>query len=588
MGEPFHPDDGSGSERYEECKNRSADSNNRGARIDGIDLANALGVTVNPDSAPWMAARAALRAGCEPRHPRLKEAAAALEKNQVDDAARILSKFLDTHPGDIDALNFVAELLMERKRYEDAERVLARCVAGDAHFDLARFNLATALFYSGELRPAIDQIGILLRKNAHNPLYCDLMAASLSNAGLYHEALDYRHRLTEKFSSSGWAWLSYGRSLRAVGRREECIAAYRRAIELSPALGRAWWELAHLKNYRFTERETELMRAQVAQPNLLQEERPPLHYALGKACGDLGAWAKSFNHYARANAMLCMTSPYEPDRTTARASSIRALFTMEFFAERAGAGCSARDPIFIVGMQRAGSTLVEQILASHSAIEGTGERTDMARFAKKLHDDGGPLGPDYARNLRALDRDGLRREGEAYLERIEFRRVLGRPHFADKQPYNFWHVGLIHLVLPHAKIIDVRRHPVACCFSNFTQNYVTETAPFSHRLADLARHYRDYVDVMAHFDRVLPGRIYRLNYEQLVAEPAKEIHQLLDHLGLPFESACLEFYRNDRAMDSASSEQVRSPIFVGAVDWWRNYEPWLAPLKSALGPALTG
>jgi predicted Zn-dependent protease len=542
-------------------------------------------MTVNPDSAPWMAARAALRAGWKLRHPWLQEAAAALEKNRTDDAAQILSKLLETSPGDIDALNLAGELLLRRKCYEDAASLLAKCVAGNAQFDLARYNLATALFYSGELRPAIDQIGILLDKDPHNALFCDLMAASLSQAGLYHEALDYRHRVTEKFPRSGWAWLSYGRTLRALGRREDCIAAYARAIGLSPGLGRAWWGLADLKNFRFAPGEIQTMQAQLARLDVLREERAPLHYALGKALGDVGEWAKSFDNYARANAILRIGSSYDPDRTTERAASIRALFTAEFFAERAGAGCDASDPIFIVGMQRSGSTLVEQILASHPAIEAAGERGDIERFAIKLHDDGGPLGVVYARNLRALDRDGLRREGDAYLERIRVRRVRGRPHFTDKQNYNFWHIGLIHLVLPNAKIIDVRRHPLACCFSNFTQNYVTQSAPFSHRLADLGRYYRDYAEVMAHFDRVLPGRIHPLNYEQLIADPEKEIRRLLDHLGLPFETACLEFYRNDRALDSASSEQVRSPIFTDAVDRWRNYEPWLAPLKAALDSA---
>jgi tetratricopeptide (TPR) repeat protein len=322
-------------------------------------------------------------------------------------------------------------MLMRRKRYEEAEELLTKCVAGDAQFDLARFNLATTLFHSGELRPAMDQIGILLAKDAHNPLYCDLMAASLSQAGLYDEALDYRHRLTEKFSGSGWAWLAYGRTLRALGRREDCIAAYARAIGLSPGLGRAWWALADLKNFRFAPGEIQTMQAQLARPDLLQEERAPLHYALGKALGDAGEWAKSFGNYARANAILRMGSSYDPDRTTARAASIRALFTAEFFAGRAGAGCDASDPIFIVGMQRSGSTLVEQILASHPAIEAAGERGDIERFAIKLRDDGGPLGADYVRNLRALDSDGLRREGEAYLERIRVRRVRGRPHFIN-------------------------------------------------------------------------------------------------------------------------------------------------------------
>jgi tetratricopeptide (TPR) repeat protein len=544
-------------------------------------------MTVNPDSAPWQAARAALRARWKLRHPQLREAAAALEKDRTEQVGAILAKFLQGFPGDIDALNLAGELLMRRGRYEDAAKVLANCIAHNAQFDVARCNLATALFHSGEVQPAIDQIGILLSKDPHNPLYCDLMAASLSQAGLYREALDYRRRVTEKFPGSGWAWLAYGRTLRALGRREECIAAYAHAIELSPGLGRAWWALADLKNFRFAPNQIQTMQAQLARRDLVQEERAPLHYALGKALGDFGNWAKSFDHYARANAVLRMRSTYDPERTSARAASIEAVFGEAFFARRPVAGCDARDPIFIVGMQRSGSTLVEQILASHSAIEAAGERANLERLAKKLGDDGGPLSPAYAGNLRTLDSDGLAREGRAYLERIRLHRTQGRRHFTDKQNYNFWHIGLIHLVLPNAKIIDVRRHPLACCFSNFTQYYVTQSAPFSHRLTDLGRYYRDYVQVMDHFDRVLPGRIHRLIYEALVADPEKEVRRLLDHLGLPFESTCLEFYRNDRALDSASSEQVRSPISTDAVDRWRNYDPWLAPLKAALAPAVS-
>ncbi|HTT84212.1 MAG TPA: sulfotransferase [Rhizomicrobium sp.] len=543
-------------------------------------------MSVNADSAPWYQARAALRAGWKLRNPELRRAAAALEQDRDREAEQILSKFLTAHPDDADALNLAGELLLGRKHYAPAQRLFAKCLAAGASFDLAHYNLATALFHADELQPAIDQVGILLRKDTHNPLYCDLMAAALSHAGRYQEALEYRRRVAEKFPASGWAWLAYGRTLRALGRREDCIAAYRRAIELSPGLGRAWWGLADLKNYRFTQTQTDLMQAQFARGDLLLEDRAALHYALGKGFGDFAEWAKSFDNYARANALLRTVTPYDPDRTTARAASIKSLFTKEFFAGRAGSGSNSADPIFVIGMQRAGSTLVEQILSSHSAVEAAGERADLARFAKKLGDDDGPLGPAYGQRLCALDSDSLRQEGEAYLERFRVRRVRERAHFIDKQPYNFWHIGLIHLALPNAKIIDVRRHPLGCCFSNFIQNYVTGSAPFSHRLADLGRYYRDYVDVIAHFDRVLPGKIYRLNYEKLVAGPEKEIRGLLDHLGLPFESACLEFYKNDRALDSASSEQVRSPIYADAVDWWRNYEPWLAPLKAALGPAL--
>jgi Sulfotransferase family len=290
---------------------------------------------------------------------------------------------------------------------------------------------------------------------------------------------------------------------------------------------------------------------------------------LGAAYGSSAQWQRSFDQYARANAIRRLGVSHDPDWTSRQAARLKALFTPDFFQGRTGQGCDSRAPIFIVGMQRSGSTLIEQILASHSAIEALGELPDMPRLVDGLAD-----GESQWKNL-----------GERYLASTRHRRTLGRTFFVDKQPYNFWHVGWIHLMLPHARIIDVRRHPLGCCFSNFTK-ISKHPLPYFHRQSDLGRYYADYAALMAHFDRVLPGRIYRVTYENLVADLQGEVRRLLDHLGLPFEENCLRFHENNRAFDSASNEQVRMPIFSDGIERWRHYEPWLGPLKKALEPVL--
>jgi hypothetical protein len=328
------------------------------------------------------------------------------------------------------------------------------------------------------------------------------------------------------------------------------------------------------------------MRDHLARPEVTGEDRMYLHFALGKAYGDAKNYAKSFENYARANALKRLSIEYDPGWLARNAAKCKALFTHEFLKARAGWGCDTPGPIFIIGMQRAGSTLLEQILASHSAVEGTAELPDISLLAEHIGETIAPkLGSEYPGVLAKLDAAALSRFGERYLETTNFRRSPGRPFFTDKMPYNFLHVGLIHLILPNAKIIDMRRHPLACCFSNFSSHFKFG-ALFAYRLTELGQAYADYMEMMAHFDAVLPGRVHRVFYENLVRQPEMEIRRLLDYVGLPFENACLRFHENRRAMDSVSSEQVRRPIFNESVDQWRNYEPWLGPLKSALGPVL--
>jgi hypothetical protein len=337
---------------------------------------------------------------------------------------------------------------------------------------------------------------------------------------------------------------------------------------------------------RFSAAEEGAMMAQLARPDLSVEDRFHLHYALGKALEDRGEFAGSFDHYAAGAKLRRGEIQYDAAETTAQTRRAAALFTGDFFASRAGGGSQDPAPIFIVGLPRSGSTLVEQILASHSSVEGTMELPEMAAMVASLIRGGGKPDPTvYPGVLAALSAEERAGLGEAFIERTRIHRKLGRPFFIDKMPQNFWHIGLIQLVLPNARIIDARRHPMAACFSAFKQHFARGQG-FSYDLGEVGRYYRDYVDLMAHLDEVLPGRIHRVIYEDMVEDTEGQVRRLLAYCGLAFEPACLRFHENERAVRTASSEQVRRPIFREGVDHWRHYETWLGPLKEALGPAL--
>jgi tetratricopeptide (TPR) repeat protein len=534
----------------------------------------------------FVRATEALRPDRSLRHPRLREAAAALGDDRLDLAEPLLTEFLASHPYDASALNLMAEAATRRGRIEDAAVLLAKSVALAPDFASARYNYAVVLFQLNKAAAAMEEIEELLIRESRNPLFRTLKARVLTAMGDYEDATICCRHLSEDFPERPEVWLDYGHALRAMGLQEECSSAYRKAIALQPSLGGAYWSLANLKTFRFTDADITAMQAQLARSDLTSEDRAYLHFSLGKASDDLKQYAKAFDNYARANAIRRLGIDYDPDVLAAHVASCRRLFTPGFFHERTGAGCSAGDPIFIVGMPRSGSTLLEQILASHSAIEGTAELNDITTLARHLEESVAPThGTDYPGILGRLDAAALVALGEQYLESTRLQRKLGRPFFTDKMPNNFLHAGMIHLMLPNATIVDIRRHPLGCCFSNFAQHFI-KAQLFSYRQSDLGRCYRDYVELMAHFDRVLPGMVHRIIYEELVADPEKEVRRLLDRLGLPFEEECLQFQRNERAVRTASSEQVRVPLYKDAAEHWRNYEPWLGPLKEALGNVL--
>jgi len=389
--------------------------------------------------------------------------------------------------------------------------------------------------------------------------------------------------LLEQHPRNPKVWMSYGHALKTAGHGDRAIDAYRHSLQDEPSFGEVWWSLANLKTFRFSADDLAVMRQQLARDDLGDEDRLHLEFAVGKALEDAAEYEPSFRHYARGNAIRRAQLHYSADDTSRRVRHIRAMYTRDFLAARAGAGSPARDPIFIVGLPRSGSTLIEQILSSHSQVEGTMELPEIISITRMLREQGGPdSAMPYHEALAALDADALRELGEHYLAHTRILRKTAAPLFVDKMPNNFMHVGLIHLILPNAKIIDARRHPLACCFSGFKQHFARGQS-FSYSLEDLGRYYRDYVTLMAHFDAALPGRIHRVLYERMVEDTEAEVRGLLDYCGLPFEESCLRFFENARPVRTASSEQVRKPIYRDGVDHWRHYAPWLVPLETALG-----
>ena len=518
------------------------------------------------------------------RNPRLMEAANALCQNKLAIAERLLRAFLKEHPTDVAAIRMLAETGARIGQYEDAEKLLARALELSPSFTAARHNYAVILHRQMKSSEALAQADALLAQEPRNPAYRTLRAAILVRVGEYEQAVATYEELLKDHPQIPKAWMSLGHAFKTLGRAQECIDAYRRSIALLPNLGEAWWSLANLKTFRFTQEDIGEMRAQLARGDLADEDRYHLDFALGKALEDVGEYEESFKRYTAGNALRRANVPYDAHATSEFVRRSKEVLDRAFFESRSGHGTSEPDPIFIVGLPRAGSTLVEQVLASHSKIEGTMELPDLLMLARRL---GGRKkdASAYLDALPALDAQACRTLGREYLERTSVQRKLGKPFFIDKMPNNFHHIGLIHLILPNARIIDARRHPMGCCLSNFKQHYAHGQA-FAYDLDEIGRYYRDYVELMAHYDAVLPGRIHRVLHEDMVANPEREIRRLLDYCGVAFEQGCLEFHRNERAVRTASAEQVRQPIYREGVEQWRNYAQWLSPLEEALGPVL--
>ena len=512
----------------------------------------------------------------------LIEAALALQQDKLDVAERGLRGHLRADPTDVAAIRMMAELAARLGRYGDAEKLLARALELAPDFHAARANYVTVLHRQSKFIAAHAEAVRLIAAEPHDFGHLALKAAVLVRTGGYEEAIALYQRILAKFPGQPRLWISLGHVLKTVGRQGECVAAYRKAIDQAPSLGDAWWSLANLKTVPLNAADRAAMVAALAGAKT-DADRYHLHFALGKAHEDAGEWEASFDHYSQGNRLRRAELPYNADRNHEHMNQSCALLTGDAFAARAGGGEWADDPIFIVGLPRSGSTLIEQILASHSQVEGTMELPDIGTMAADLggrgEEEEDPAG--YLPRLLALSPDEREALGRRYLEGTGVQRKSGAPRFIDKMPNNFQHIGLIHLILPNAVIIDARRHPIATGFSCFKQHF-SRGQGFTYDLTDIGRYWSDYARLMAHFDAALPGRIHRVTHEALVAEPEREIRALLAHCSLALEPACLAPHETRRAVRTASSEQVRRPINPNALHHWRHFEPWLGPLKAAL------
>jgi tetratricopeptide (TPR) repeat protein len=520
------------------------------------------------------------------RDPQLLAAAAAMSENRLPEAEAMLRARLRREPTDVAAMRMLAEIAGRLGRDDDGIKLLSRALELSPSFHAARQNLALLLNRAERPAEALAQVERLLVQDAANPSYRNLQAVVLCKLGDYAPAIAIYEDLLREYPHRSRVWHSQGHALKTAGLQERAVAAYRQAIALEPGFGEAWWSLANLKTLRFDEADIAAMRAQLAREDLGATDRLHFEFALGKALEDRREYEASFGHYRRGNALRLAQVPYSADENHARLERAKAVFTRAFFAARTGAGASDPDPIFVVGLPRSGSTLVEQILSSHSQVEGTMELPEIIALTRELRRrTAAPQSTSYVDALGTIEPAELAALGRRYLERTRVHRKRGAPRFIDKMPNNFAHVGLIHLILPNARIVDARRHPMACCFSNFKQHFA-RGQNFTYSLEDIGRYYRDYVAVMAHYDAVLPGRVHRVHYEAMVDDTEGQVRALLDYCGLPFEEGCLRFFENDRPVRTASSEQVRQPIFREGLEQWRHYEPWLGPLAEALGDSL--
>jgi tetratricopeptide (TPR) repeat protein len=513
----------------------------------------------------------------------LIEAGGALYQNRLADAERLLRAILKAHPTDVAAIRMLAEVAIRIRRFGEAEPLLRRALALAPSFDAARANLAIALHRQNRSQEARVELETVLAHDPENPSYRNQYAAVLARLGETDQAIAAYRTVLKAVPGEPKIWMSFGHTLKTAGHRAEAETAYRESLALQPSLGETWWSLANLKTFRFSDQDIAVMQSQLGRTDLGDEDRYHLDFALGKALEDRKDFAASFAHYDAANSRRRAELNYDADKNHAQKELMKSVLTAEFFAARAGQGCMAPDPIFIVGLPRSGSTLLEQILASHSQVEGTMELPDITTMVDRLHQtQDRPFYPDVIAALSAAELKAL---GEEYLERTRGYRSQGRPLFIDKLPNNFQHIGFIALILPNAKIIDARRHPMACGFSCFKQHFA-RGQQYTYNQTDLGRFYSDYVSLMAHFDRVLPGRVIRVQYEDVVADLEASVRTLLEACKLPYEEECLRYYQNDRIVRTASSEQVRMPIFSEGLEQWRAYEKWLEPLKNALSSPL--
>ena len=514
--------------------------------------------------------------------PQLARGAQLLDEGRLEAAEDLVRDYLRRQGPDIEGMRLLARIAIRLNVLDDAEFLLENVLDRAADYHEARYEYGALLTQRRRYLAALDQARQLLRIAPATRDWRVLYAKACDGLGEHGEALRVYRQLLAETPGDVNLQLSIAHLLRIRGDSQEAVDAFRAAAMLPGASGGAFFALANMKTYRFTSEEIERVRLAEAAPQIPLAERYYLCFALGKALEDRKDYAGSFHYYERGNALKRSEINYDPEVNEQALRLQAEVCTPELFAARRGWGCDRADPIFIVGLPRSGSTLIEQILASHSQVDGTLELAELPRLVQQFRKRRADQVPRYPAVLGELSAQQLRTLGETYLDETRVYR-RGAPFFIDKMPGNFRDIGFIHLILPQAKIIDARREAMACCFGNFKQLFVGGQE-FTYDLGEMGRYYRGYVELMDHWDRVLPGKVLRVHHEEVVNDLEGSVRRMLAFCGLAFEPACLEFHKTERRVTTVSSEQVRRPIYREGLEQWRNYEPWLGPLKAALGP----
>ncbi len=512
----------------------------------------------------------------------LQSVATSMHDGRLQRADRLCRHFLQTHKQHVEGIRLLAEVREKLGMFGEAEFLLATAIELEPKHERCRSDYANLLVKLQKFELAHKQTTLLIERFPDNLAYLTMYASATAGIGAHEEAIKLYDQVLAKSPHQHRIHLLRGHAQKTIGQLEAAVMSYREAYRLVPEYGDAFWSLANTKTYRFTPDELQHMQAAEMSEATGLDDRIHLCFALGKALEDLQAHAQSFVFYERGNALKQTSVKHDSENLSKRLGAQKAVCSEAFFQARRGVGHSAPDPIFIVGLPRAGSTLLEQILASHSQIDGTMELPNMIALANRL--DRGRLqaeGVGYPRVLETLEHEYFKRFGEQFIEETRVHR-RGAPFFIDKNPNNFVHIGLIKLILPRARVIDARRHPLSCCFSSFKQLF-GQGHEFSYGLRQSGHYYAEYVDLMTHWNRVLPGFVLLVEHEKVVESLEDEVRRLLDFCELEFEPACLEYYNTERSVRTPSSEQVRQPIYRDALEAWKPYEPWLAPLKEALG-----
>ena len=496
-------------------------------------------------------------------------------------AEELCRHFLKANPTHVEGMRLLAEIGMKLGVLDDADFLLESALEFEPDNVQVHMDYVQILRKRQKFEAALEQARRLLDRNPENPQFQSLFAIESMQTGDFDTALGVLDAVLDRVPGDAATLTTRGHALKTCGRTTEAIASYREARSAHPEHGEAYYSLANLKTYQFDDDELTHMHAQERSADLGYMDRVYLLFALAKAFEDREDYATAFQYYEQGNRLKKAQSRYDADRMHDEFDAMRATCTPELFGRHAGAGDPRSDPIFVLGLPRAGSTLIEQILSSHSQIDGTLELPNVLSLSQQLRRRSDNAG-GYPGILADLDRSEFATFGAAYLDDTRIHRQ-GAPFFVDKMPNNFRHVGLIRLMLPNAKIIDARRDPMSCCFSGFKQLFA-EGQEFSYSLDDIGRYYRDYVALMAHWDEVLPGYVLRVQHEDLVDNLESQVRRMLEFCGLPFEAACLRYFETERNVRTPSSEQVRQPIFRDSLEQWRHFEPWLQPLKDALGP----